>query len=321
MPNTEWERAKETGDTGLAVSHSVEEYLAERMETLTQRLNSLNEQMDELEGVTLENGDLHVDRLDPDVPEAAKTLSRTLYAMLPRVKLTDLLLEVSHWTAFDQQLVHSATGQAPSPAEKPIMMASLMALGTNIGLTKMAEAAPGISYRQIAHVAQWRMDDDTLRRAQATLVNFHHRLPLASTWGEGTTSSSDGMRMSLGVSSLYADANPHYGFGKGATIYRFTSDQGTAFAVQVVTTNSRDACVNVCHPLLPAGDPRLPRPAMRSTWPRNPLTATQRLFRYLVPMPHKPRFRSYIFGKPGKLVSKCLLKMKRFAAFWTVRDP
>ena len=54
VPNTEWERAKGTGDTGLAVSHSVEEYLAERMETLTQRLNSLNEQMDELEGVTLE---------------------------------------------------------------------------------------------------------------------------------------------------------------------------------------------------------------------------------------------------------------------------
>ena len=49
------------------------------------------------------------------------------------------------------------------------------------------------------------------------------------------------MWMSLGVSSLYVDANPHYGFGKGATIYRFTSDQGTACAVQVVTTNSRDA--------------------------------------------------------------------------------
>jgi len=32
------------------------------------------------------------------------------------------------------------------------------------------------------------------------------------------------MRMQLGVSSLHADANPHYGTGKGATIYRFTSD-------------------------------------------------------------------------------------------------
>ncbi|GIN96005.1 hypothetical protein J6TS1_18750 [Siminovitchia terrae] len=30
--------------------------------------------------------------------------------------------------------------------------------------------------------------------------------------------------MQLGVSSLHADTNPHYGTGKGATVYRFTSD-------------------------------------------------------------------------------------------------
>lgn len=237
----EWESAKETGDTGLPVSSSVDEYLAERIETLTQHLNFLSEHIDELDGVSLVDGSLHVDRLDADTPETAKKLSRTLYGMIPRIKLTDLLLEVSHWTEFDQQLIHSSTGKSPSTEEKSVTMATLMAMGTNIGLTKMAEAAPGISYRQMAHAAQWRMDEDTLRRAQASLVNFHHRLPLASAWGDGTTSSSDGMRMPIRVSSLHADANPHYGFGKGATIYRFTSDQGTSFNVQVITTNSRDA--------------------------------------------------------------------------------
>lgn len=75
----------------------------------------------------------------------------------------------------------------------------------------------------------------------AALTELSNAVRAGSRWDEGTTSSSDGMRMSLGVSSFYADANPHYGFGKGATIYRFTSDQGTAFAVQVVPTNSRDA--------------------------------------------------------------------------------
>jgi len=241
VSKTEWESAKEAGDTGLPVSSSVDEYLAERIETLTQHLNFLSEHIDELDGVSLVDGNLHVDRLDADTPEAAKKLSRTLYGMLPRIKLTDLLLEVSHWTEFDQQLIHSSTGKSPSTEEKSVTMATLMAMGTNIGLTKMAEAAPGISYRQMAHAAQWRMDEDTLRRAQASLVNFHHQLPLASAWGDGTTSSSDGMRMPIRVSSLHADANPHYGFGKGATIYRFTSDQGTSFNVQVITTNSRDA--------------------------------------------------------------------------------
>lgn len=241
VSKTAWKKAKEAQETGLVVSSSVDEYHAERMDTLGQRLKFFNDHIHEFAGVTFEDKQLHVDRLDHDVPEAAKDLSRTLYAMLPRIKLTDLLLDVSHWTAFDQQLLHSSTGNPPSVEEKSVVMAALMAMGTNIGLTKMAEAAPGISYRRMAHAAQWRMEDDTLRRAQAILVNFQHRLPLSSFWGDGTTSSSDGMRMPIPVSLLHADANPHYGFGKGATIYRFTSDQGISFSVQVITTNSRDA--------------------------------------------------------------------------------
>lgn len=51
-------------------------------------------------------------------------------------------------------------------------MATLMAMGTNIGLTKMAEATPDISYRQMANVMQWRLHEDAMTRAQATLVNY-----------------------------------------------------------------------------------------------------------------------------------------------------
>jgi len=93
----------------------------------------------------------------------------------------------------------------------------------------------------MANVAQWRMDEDALNRVQATLVNFRHRMSLSSFWGDGSTSSSDGMRVQVGVSSLHADANPHYVSGKGATIYRFTSDQFPSFYTKVINTNARDA--------------------------------------------------------------------------------
>jgi TnpA family transposase len=85
------------------------------------------------------------------------------------------------------------------------------------------------------------MYEEALNRAQATLVNYHHKLGLSSWWGDGSTSSSDGMRMQIGVSALHADANPHYGSGRGATIYRFTSDQFSTFFTKVINTNSRDA--------------------------------------------------------------------------------
>lgn len=64
---------------------------------------------------------------------------------------------------------------------------------------------------------------------------------MASYWGDGTMSSSDGMRMQVGVSSLHAEANPHYGTGKGTTIYRFTSDQFSSYYTKIIHTNSRDA--------------------------------------------------------------------------------
>lgn len=105
----------------------------------------------------------------------------------------------------------------------------------------MAEATPGISYHQMANVAQWRMYEDAMNREQATLVNFHHKLTLASYWGDGSTSSSDGMRVQVGVSALHADANPHYGSGKGTTIYRFVSDQFSSFYTKIINTNARDA--------------------------------------------------------------------------------
>lgn len=44
----------------------------------------------------------------------------------------------------------------------------------------------------------------------------------------------------VGLANLW-DANPHYGTGKGAAIYRFVSDQFSTFYTKVINTNARDA--------------------------------------------------------------------------------
>lgn len=128
------------------------------------RWRSTSRNRQDFKGATFEDGQLHGDRVDADVPEAVKDLRRAVYAMLPRIKLTDLWLDGSQWTEFDQQLRHSTTGNPPSIKEMSIMMAALMAMRTNRGLTKMAAAHLGISYRRIAHAAQWQVQGDTLRR-------------------------------------------------------------------------------------------------------------------------------------------------------------
>ncbi|MCM3708673.1 Tn3 family transposase [Cytobacillus firmus] len=234
-----WNQTKE--NMRLSVSLSFEDYMMERASNLNERLRWLASNFNKLDGVSLEKGKLSLARLEKDVPEEAKKFSSSLYQMLPRIKLTDLLMDVAHITGFHEQFTHASNNRKPDKEETTIIMAALLGMGMNIGLSKMAEATPELTYKQLANVTQWRMYEDAMNKAQAVLVNFHHKLQLSSHWGDGTTSSSDGMRMQLGVSSLHADSNPHYGTGKGATIYRFTSDQFSSYYTKIIHTNSRDA--------------------------------------------------------------------------------
>jgi TnpA family transposase len=240
VPRDEWVITKCKG-TRLGVNLDVREYLQERTESLNSRLKWFSKNFNKLDGVTIDNSKIHIDRLEKDTPPEAIKLSKKLYKMIPRIKLPDLLLEVSKWTGFDRNFIHASNGHATKGEEKTILMAALMAMGTNIGLSKMSDSTPGISYKQMDNSAQWRLYDDAMKKAQATLVNYHHKLFLSSFWGDGSTSSSDGMRVQVGVSSLHADANPHYGTGKGATMYRFVSDQFSTFYTKVINTNARDA--------------------------------------------------------------------------------
>ncbi len=50
-----------------------------------------------------------------------------------------------------------------------MLMATIMAVVTNIGLTKMAEATPDVSYRQMANTAQWRFHEDAMKKRKLSL--------------------------------------------------------------------------------------------------------------------------------------------------------
>lgn len=240
LNDKEWDGKKEQVSK-LAVSFKIDEYLSERFNSLSQRLEWFNENMDSIEGLSIKSGQIHIEKMEKETPEAAKQLSLKLYKMLPRIKLTDLLIEVDNWTGFINYFTHASTKKTARKDEKSVLLAALMAMGMNIGLSKMADSTPAISYMQIANTAQWRMYDEAMQKAQSTLVNYHHKLHFSSYWGDGSTSSSDGMRVQVGVSSLHAEHNPHYGSGRGTTMYRFVSDQYSTFYTRIINTNTRDA--------------------------------------------------------------------------------
>lgn len=242
MSKEEWEKYKLRLIQDIKIPLSVDEYLNERSKVLYEKLEWLSKNIETLEGISIDKDKFVLSKLGKGTPDEAKELSSKLYSIVPNINLTDLLIEVSNWTDFEKQFIHASTNKEPSEDDKTIIMATLMALGTNIGLNKMAQATTEkISYNQLANVSNWRMYDDAMNKAEATIVNFQHNQVFSQYWGHGITSSSDGMRVQNAVSALNASHNPHYGSERGATIYRFTSDQYSSFYSTVINTNSRDA--------------------------------------------------------------------------------
>ena len=235
----EWEKSKV--DNRLSVSLSVDEYLKERLNALNERLDLVSKNIKHLESVSIEKGKISVSRLEKDTPTDAKDFSVSSYNLLPKTALVDIVSDVAKLTGFHNEFTHASTGKKPDIDETNLIIATLLGMGTNIGLSKIADATQGITYKQLSGVSQWRLYDDAMERAQTVLVNYQDKLKLSKHWGDGTTSSSDGMRMQIGVSSLHADFNPHYGSGKGTTIYRFTSDKFSSYYTKIINTNSRDA--------------------------------------------------------------------------------
>jgi hypothetical protein len=144
LSKEEWENRKNNLD--LAVDISYESYIEERIESLNIRLKWFSKNFHQLKGVSFSNGKLSISRLEKDFPEEAKNLSSSLYQLIPRIKLTELLMDVAKITGFHEEFTHASTNKIPDKEETITIMATLLDMGTNIGLNKMADATPNITY-------------------------------------------------------------------------------------------------------------------------------------------------------------------------------
>jgi TnpA family transposase len=172
-----------------------------------------------------------------------KTLRALVEASLRRVRIEDLLREVDRETQFTQAFRPLGGYEPRSERLYPALLAALIAHGTNLGIAAMGQSAQGISVDMLQHVTRWFLREDTIKAANAALVNFHHQLPLSRVWGEGLASSSDGQRFGIQQSSLLASYYPRY-FGyyeRAVTVYTHTSDQYSVFGTRVISCSPREA--------------------------------------------------------------------------------
>jgi TnpA family transposase len=173
--------------------------------------------------------------------DCLKTLKSLVNECLPRIDLTDLLMEVDCLTHFSDALIHSGGNQSRSDQTRIHLYASILSQACNLGPIAMARVAD-LSYDSLLWHTTWYLDETTLPNANTILVNAHHRLPLAQSWGGGTLSSSDGQRFPVAVKNAKAVPLPRYfGYGKGVTFYTWISDQFSQYGNKVIPSTQRDA--------------------------------------------------------------------------------
>jgi TnpA family transposase len=226
----------------LAIDTQFPSYINERRERLKEKMTSVacKARDNALADVTLADGDLHIAPLRKNTPESAEAFAEESYALMPHVKITELLVEVDQWTSLGDQFLHLRT-QAP-PKNRQALLTAVLADGINLGLTRMSEACRETTWRQLSWTADWHVREECYAQALAGLIDAQHRQPLAAHWGDGTTSSSDAQFFRAGgrgeVGGL---VNLHYGQDPGVKFYTHLSDQFGPFHTKVIDATANEA--------------------------------------------------------------------------------
>lgn len=178
-----------------------------------------------------------------DEPDSLIQLRKQVEKFLPRVDLTELVLEIHAQTGFADEFTHVSESNARASDLPVSVCAVLLSEACNIGLEPLIKQnVPALTDHRLNWVQQNYIREETLRCANTRLVNHQSSIPLANIWGGGEVASADGLRFVTPVRNLNSGYNKKYfGSNKGITWYNFISDQYSGFHGIVVPGTLRDS--------------------------------------------------------------------------------
>jgi len=246
-----WKQLKEEELTRLAVSDDPQAYLDESQEKIADLFKKITEVIAKKDShLSLgDDGSLHLKRLEKEIQPEAKATRRQLYSYVPLVEMGQIIMDVNAWTGVLDSFPHLLTDKISTGRHQSILVAALMESGMNIGPTKMAQACD-FSEQELMQSAKLHIREESLRQAIAKLDNFVLHHPFSQHWGNGTASSSDGMRVPVVVNAPNAVYNArHFWYRRGITIVAHAADIWMPFYPQVMQDTSEALYVidALCH--------------------------------------------------------------------------
>jgi TnpA family transposase len=185
-----------------------------------------------------------LDKLDE--PPSLIALKAAVKALLPRVDLPEMVLEIATRTRFTDAFTHINEGSARADDLLISICAELLADACNTGREPfICEDVPALKRGRLMWVDQNYIRNETISASNSILVSAQNESEFAKKyWGGGDVASADGMRFVVSVRTVHAAPNPKYfKSGRGVTWYNLISNQRTGLNDVTVPGTLRDSLI------------------------------------------------------------------------------
>jgi len=152
-------------------------------------------------------------------PTEEEPTNSPFYGQLPGIGVADLLRFVAEKTNFLSAFTHVLGRYVKQDADSRHVLACVVAMGTNMGLWKMAEVS-GLSYSALVTTARNFLRAETLHTGNDEIANATAKLSMFDQYdiGDLKHSSSDGQRIETQIHTINArHGSKYFGLNKGVS--------------------------------------------------------------------------------------------------------
>ena len=214
--------------TGLTIlKQPIQDYLTALEQTLETRLSEVNQRLS-----AGENQHFEVKKRGAQVrwtlqsPGMRESINHPIFTVLKQVNLSSVLHFVNQRCQFSAAFEHHLGRYVKQKSDDSLLIACLIAWGTNMGLGRMGETSD-ISYHMLANASDNFLRPETLSKANDQVSNAIAELPIFRHYDiDGALhSSSDGQKFESQIPTINARYSPKYfGLKKGVVSYTLVAN-------------------------------------------------------------------------------------------------